>query len=94
MVIYFVRIKTTMKTHELEVGDRVYLISNTYISLTSNPIKGSSYECRGTVHKILTDGATPLNCVVKWDNKTSNYYTIKNDLEVINIKCKEYKSIW
>jgi len=75
-----------MSTLSLKVGDRVYLISKTYLPTQLNPVKGSKYECKGTVRE-----TEPIVCLVQWDNGTTNNYIIPTDLMIVDT---DYKSIW
>jgi hypothetical protein len=59
------------------IGDRVYYISGSYTLGRSNPLKGSSYECQGTV--VHSDGFITR---VLWDNGISNSY-FGNNLELV-----------
>jgi len=82
-----------MKTRKLTVGDEVYLVSNRYIPSEFNPTKGSSYECKGIIHKVLPKG-TVIKYTVKWNNGITNYYGFKNDLMLVDPLCNNYKNIW
>jgi len=65
---YIVEVTMTFK-----VNDRVFYISGRHGKHRSNPLKGSMYECVGTVTK--SEGRVD----VRWDNGSQNSY-IKNDL--------------
>ena len=61
--------------------DRVYYISGIHRLSSSNPLKGSEYECMGTVK--TAPGSVDLDYVsiiVNWDNGKHNIYS-ENDLE-------------
>lgn len=72
---------------ELNLGDRVYLITKEYGIEKSNPVVGSELECVGTINSI--NGHRGLNIIVEWDNGTSNEYKSK-DL----IRKNEYSSMY
>jgi hypothetical protein len=57
---------------ELDVGDRVYLVSKEYGIDKSNPVVESDFGCVGSVLSI--NGHFGLNIIVKWDNGSSNDY--------------------
>lgn len=78
-----------MSTPSLKVGDRVYLISKTYIPAQLNPVKGSKYERKGTVREV-----EPMVCLVQWDNGAINNYVISTDLMLVDTVDTDYKSIW
>jgi len=84
-----------MSTSNLGIGDRVYLVSNRYTPSEFNPTKGSQYECKGTMYKIISHNTKePFNCLVEWDNGYTNSYIIERDLMQINDLYNNYKSIW
>jgi len=62
----------------MKIGDRVYYVSGRYGCESNNPLKGSDYECQGTIKEISSRTAS---IVVLWDNETSNGYD-KGDLQI------------
>ena len=60
-----------------EKGDRVYYVSGRHSIHSANPVKGSKYECVGTVDTILST----YTISVKWDNGQGNVYS-EDDLEL------------
>lgn len=77
---------------KFKLKDRVLLRRNTFVPTNKFPVKGSNYECEGSVVSILnTHGGT---CIVRvaWDNGRSTRFS-EDFLEIIegNTDCK---SIW
>ena len=61
-------------------GDRVYYISNGHGASPSNPLRGSDWECVGTVdHASILASGSYSHITVLWDNGKHNSYT-KHDL--------------
>ncbi len=59
------------------VGDRVYYVSNFHGQAPNNPLRGSTYECIGTIIRFTPDGhGYPLK--IKWDNGQSNTYRVED----------------
>jgi len=57
----------------MKTGDRVYYISGHHGKGPGNPLKGSKYECQGTITtESKEDG---LYIGVQWDNGTHNSYS-------------------
>jgi len=84
-----------MSILNVNVGDRVYLMSDMYTPSQANPVKGSKYECKGTICEILPHKtAEPFNCLVQWDTGIINNYIISTDLMLVDTVCTNYKSIW
>jgi hypothetical protein len=61
----------------MKIGDRVYYVSGRYGCAPNNPLKGTDYECQGTIKEI---SARSTSIIVLWDNETSNGYD-KDDLQ-------------
>ncbi len=63
----------TVRSKDLQVGDRVYFVENKFARYTiksANPLKGTEYECAGTVI-----GFEYSYTRVRWDNGHENAYT-------------------
>jgi len=76
----------------MKKGDRVYLVKERFgRSSPKNPVKGSLYECIGTIDTMEDCDNGDLNIRVDWDNGITNNYS-DHDLEKANIM--KYKSIW
>jgi len=65
----------------MEEGDRVYYVSGIYSASNSNPLKGTVFECQGTITRAFTYGYAD----VTWDNGRVNSYT-DNDLKIVGSK--------
>jgi len=84
-----------MSIPKLNIGDRVYLISHEYPPSQADPVKGSTYECKGTVYKTVFYAAgAPFNCWVEWDNGAFNSYNVRNNSVLISANNSNYRSIW
>ena len=67
-----------------ENGDRVYYVSGKHFLQESNPLKGSKFECEGTVTSPGTySHERQFSIRVGWDNGTGNTYN-DGDLELIS----------
>jgi hypothetical protein len=64
----------------MKIGDRVYYISGKFGMALNNPLKGTDYECQGTIREI---SARTASIEVLWDNETSNGYD-KSDLQIVS----------
>lgn len=62
----------------MKIGDRVYYVSGKFGCASNNPLKGSDYECQGTIKEISSRAGS---VIVLWDNEASNGYD-KADLEI------------
>ena len=66
----------TQTKKEFRVGDRVWYTSGKHKAGKSDPLKGTKYECVGTIIFIHTDMSPaddyPIN--VQWDNHRTNAY--------------------
>jgi len=63
---------------KFESGDKVYYVSDVYPTHSSNPLKGSEYECIGMVAEI----AGIKTIMVNWENGSNNIYC-EDDLELV-----------
>jgi exosome complex RNA-binding protein Rrp4 len=59
------------KLGQFKLGNRVMFTNHKtlYVIGHSNPLKGTDYECQGSIFCILNG-----KIYVKWDNKTTNSY--------------------
>lgn len=57
----------------MKTGDRVYYISGRHGKGPGNPLKGSKYECQGTVTVKSKVKGFPVR--VAWDSGTHNSYS-------------------
>lgn len=63
----------------LQIGDRVYYVSDVHGQSLPNPLKGSRYECVGTI--VPSKNLCSYPARVRWDNGSENSYNF-NDLEL------------
>lgn len=70
-----------LKSPPFQEGDRVYYVSGRHGKYGNNPLRGSEFECEGTVaNRNTLDG---LDIRVNWDNGTSNSYSF-DDLRLVS----------
>jgi hypothetical protein len=62
----------------MKIGDRVYYVSGKFGMAPNNPLKGTDYECQGTIKEVSSRTAS---IIVLWDNETSNGYDA-GDLQI------------
>lgn len=72
-----------MKGSSFEAGDRVYYVSGRHCLRDNNPLKGSRFECEGTVVGTNSSEGAYHQVQVNWDNCTNNSYN-HSDLELIS----------
>ena len=65
----------------MKIGDRVYYVSGKHGCTPNNPLKGSEYECQGTIKEIST---WSTSIVIRWDNGASNGYN-ESDLRIASV---------
>ena len=63
----------------MKIGDRVYYVSGKYGQASNNPLKGSEYECQGTIKEI---SARLCSVIGLRDNDYSNGYE-ETDLQMV-----------
>lgn len=75
---------------QCKIGMEVYLIDpkSYYIPTTTNPTKGSKFECTGTITSVNSMHSYFIE--VAWENGTNNCY---KDKELLAIGSR-YHSIW
>lgn len=64
---------------KFDAGDRVYYVSERHSIHQANPLKGSEYECIGTITNINILSVNTIS--VSWDNGHGNIYS-EIDLEL------------
>lgn len=70
-----------LKSPLFQEGDRVYYVSGRHGKYGNNPLRGSEFECEGTVTSRDTLGG--LDTQVNWDNGTTNSYSF-GDLRLVS----------
>lgn len=81
------------QTPKLKRNDRVLLLKTVFEPTRGFPLKGSKYECKGTVLSTTKGMYKDSLISVLWDNGFRRHFGIES-LELVNESPERCESIW